>query len=209
MVRKRKFNARPVLRTRINDLTGKPEPTFELKLKLKGKIYNVIVDASDGAWFMRMHLEKAWRMTDNGYVSRLRPVKDYVKYMGTDRLHRMVLGLDNTDKHQGGHLNGNRCDNRRSNLAVLTNGVNNKSKITSTADTSPYVGVSKCRKRWGARVWTAVGELWLGCHDTQEEAAITYIEKCVDLFPANSYDLHSRIDSNLELLGMHLTDFIN
>jgi hypothetical protein len=67
------------------------------------------------------------------------------------RLHRAILGLTRHDPLQADHINGDRMDNRRSNLRIVTLEQNGQNK-RSYGRTSLHRGVSR-----------HPGGLWLAC----------------------------------------------
>ena len=71
------------------------------------------------------------------------------------------------------HINGNRRDNRRSNLRVCKPSDNKKNlKQYSSSDTPNGVWYRKDRpnKPWGARIWVDNKRIGLGYYKTKEEA---------------------------------------
>ncbi len=71
-----------------------------------------IVDSDDYSRIMRLG---PWRKCDNGYA-----VRRYHKK--TLRLHRFIMGTP--DGLQTDHINGNRLDNRKSNLRIVDANIN-------------------------------------------------------------------------------------
>lgn len=108
-----------------------------------------------------------WRRTHYGYAVTGSPRK------GTDVLmHRMVLGLDRGDKRQGDHRYGDRLDNRRSQLRVVTNAQNAQNQAPK-GGTSKHRGVSRRADtgRWTGYVKVNYRRYCTGCFDTEDEAA--------------------------------------
>ncbi len=100
-------------------------------------------------------------------------------------LHRFLLGI-NKRSIQIDHINGDKLDNRKSNLRITDakgNGANKKPKKNGS---SKYKGVS-FRKRcidnpWEASVESAGKNYYLGNFKTEIEAAKAYDAKAKELF---------------------------
>ncbi len=58
-------------------------------------------------------------------------------------LHRWVMGLEKGDKRQVHHINGDRTDNKRCNLEVVTCTENNRARGRMMNNTSGLIGVYK------------------------------------------------------------------
>lgn len=80
--------------------------------------------------------------------------------------------------HQIDHANGNRGDNRFSNLREATNSQNQQNRGIQTSNTSGHKGVHYFpRKRpWRASIRRAGKQIHLGCFATKEEAAKAYAD---------------------------------
>lgn len=117
-----------------------------------------------------------WRVGGAGYFMRTagrRPDRR------VELLHRFLLDLSPGDERQVDHVNGDRLDNRRANLRVVTADENRRNRGVSTSAPSPYKGVgyradSKRRKRWSAHIHASGRLISLGTYLTPEEAARAY-----------------------------------
>jgi len=83
------------------------------------------------------------------------------------------------------HLNGIRDDNRWKNLRHVTRSCNMQNYGVNSASTSGFTGVyrNKCAKKWQAYITIRGKTIYLGCHDTSEEAALArckFEDKCSD-----------------------------
>lgn len=85
-------------------------------------------------------------------------------------LHRWLLGLRSHDGRIGDHRNGDKLDNRRSNLRVVS--PSESSANVSASGPSGYRGVYRARSgRWIARGKRDGRNVQLGTFDTIEQAA--------------------------------------
>lgn len=72
------------------------------------------------------------------------------------------------------HINGNTLDNRRANLRIVTPTQNRQNLTRLRAhNTSGFRGVwlDRRRNKWGAEIRVNNEKIWVGYHDTAEEAA--------------------------------------
>ena len=70
------------------------------------------------------------------------------------------------------HINGNKLDNRKVNLRVVTHKINMRNRRNHKKWTSKYVGVHfhRINKKWRSQI-TIDGKITdLGCYSTQKEA---------------------------------------
>jgi hypothetical protein len=103
-----------------------------------------------------------WSLSANGYVqNRSRNV----------RLHRLVMGLLNGEPDQVDHRNGDRLDNRRVNLRIVTREAQSQNRPSNAGSNSRYRGVTPRDGRFLARVKSNGRAYNLGTFDTELEAA--------------------------------------
>ncbi len=93
------------------------------------------------------------------------------------RLHRLiairVFGAATADDFVD-HIDGDRCNNRRGNLRIVTK-AQNAANSASRGGVSEYRGVSPARnERWQAQISSKGIRKHLGTFDTEEEAAAAY-----------------------------------
>jgi hypothetical protein len=128
-----------------------------------------VVDADDGhlakhRWYCT-HVDRQGR---GGYVARTLRNPKRIIY-----LHRMVLGVDDR-LVEVDHRNGDRLDNRRSNLRCATR-QENAQNVPARGGASPHRGVylDKRTGRWYVLVRLGGGKRkWLGNFETDDEAAV-------------------------------------
>lgn len=88
--------------------------------------------------------------------------------------HRLIaytfLGLDiNNPKQQVDHIDGNRLNNKLSNLRVVSHQQNQWNRTTAK-------GYQQIGKKWMAYIHLNGKKLYLGTYDTQSEAHTTYLK---------------------------------
>ena len=94
------------------------------------------------------------------------------RYVGTGgsksvvAIHRRIMGLSKGDGKFVDHINGDRFDNRRQNLRVITVAENAQNRVCS-GGSSQYRGVYRFRNVWRAKV----NGKHLGLFDDELEAA--------------------------------------
>ena len=90
------------------------------------------------------------------------------------------------------HINNNGLDNRKENLREATSS-QNAANSRSKNNTSRYKGVRKLpdiksgSRQWQARVKHNYREIHVGCFHTEEEAALAYNEKAVELWGEHAH----------------------
>lgn len=90
-------------------------------------------------------------------------------------MHRMILGLDHTDKRQVDHINGNGLDNRKYNLRLCSN-MENTRNAKRRGGLSSYKGVfwHKAAGKWMSQIKVDYKSIYLGLYVTEEDAARAY-----------------------------------
>jgi hypothetical protein len=133
------------------------------------------VDDADFEWLMQWN----WRLGGHGYA--LRNVKG--NYGKSIYMHREIMGTPtgmDTD-----HINGDKLDNRRSNLRICNRGRNiiNAPKHKGNK-TSVFKGVSLHRHtgKWEAYINVDKKRIYLGLYPTPEEAARVYDAAALNIY---------------------------
>lgn len=75
------------------------------------------------------------------------------------------------------HINGDRSDNRLSNLREANQRINNQNRHTKTKALSGFAGVRKLRNKWTATITDRRKQIRIGTFETPEIAHQAYIEK--------------------------------
>ena len=113
----------------------------------------------------------SWHRNDNGYVVRGDKSSGRLTLV---RMHRQILGAQK-EQHVD-HINGNRVDNRRSNLRFCTRTQNMWNAGKHAKCTSKFKGVYwlKATQKWRAKIKVGGKHLSLGCFTDEIEAARAY-----------------------------------
>lgn len=144
----------------------------DTRIPLRGRHGEVrghaLIDAEDAAAL----LPHKWHLTTTGYArtwfktteGKWRPVM----------MHRLLLGLGPTreDTRQGDHINGDKLDNRRANLRIVT-GAENRQNKRGWGKYSQHRGVTFniANGKWMAYAQTGARKRTLGYFDSEDEAA--------------------------------------
>lgn len=80
------------------------------------------------------------------------------------------------------HINHNGLDNRKSNLRLCVQSQNNQNNLKRALKTSQYKGVSWGNKKWRVHIMCNGKLIYLGSFLSEEEAALVYNEKALELF---------------------------
>jgi hypothetical protein len=128
-------------------------------LRKKIKVAETIVDED----IYHDLLRYKWHLTDFGYIRNMEK--------NSILLSRYVLNYTGNDVVD--HINGNRLDNRRENLRIVTVRQNNMNKGSAKNASSKYVGVSYHKRDgiWQGRIRVNDKDLHLGNFQTEDEAA--------------------------------------
>jgi hypothetical protein len=113
---------------------------------------------------------RKWQLWSNGYVARY---IDLPSGRILQRMHRVLMGLDNGDPRRVDHRNRNKLDNRRSNLRIATPAQNSQNMaVVNNRGASRYRGVTWYARtgRWQAKAKLNGRRLHLGYFLTEEEA---------------------------------------
>lgn len=139
----------------------------------RGKGKYIIVDKENADYAKQFK----WSLHSCGYATRGK------NNGATFYLHREIM---NAQKGQIiDHINGDKLDNRKSNLRFCTDFENTKNRDKSNGNyTSKYKGVylDKKRNKWIAQITYNYKAINLGGFDTQEKAAQAYNEKAKELY---------------------------
>lgn len=132
-----------------------------------------IVDDEDYEWLSQWK----WCFDNKGYARR----SQYLGYVNgkqktaTTLMHRQITG--NVHGMQVDHINGNKLDNRRSNLRLCTHTENMRNSRSSVGSYSKYKGVWLDRRvnKWAARICCGNRKrVGLGYFSVESEAAEAY-----------------------------------
>ena len=95
-------------------------------------------------------------------------------------IHRIIMNCP--PKMQIDHINGDRLDNRKSNLRICNNCQNNANKYTPRTNTSGYKGVWYRGKSWSAQIQVKGQTIRLGTFKNIEGAAQAYNDAALKYF---------------------------
>jgi hypothetical protein len=150
------------------------------------KGYQALVDDED---FNRVN-KLSWRAGVQSHTIYARASK----YLGNQKwrticMSRFILNVTNP-KVQVDHIDGNGLNNTRSNLRICTHQQNTQNKRKPRLNSkgqipsSIYKGVrfQKYNKKWNALIETHGKCIYIGCFNTEIEAAKAYNNKAQELF---------------------------
>lgn len=119
-----------------------------------------------------------WRYHSGGYASRSEHVSGSKKnrIMRHIYLHRFIMNTP--EQMETDHINGNRLDNRKSNLRICTNKQNGHNMSITKRNSSGYKGVfwDKKRNKWYAYISLGEKDKYLGLFVVKEDAARAWNE---------------------------------
>jgi len=113
---------------------------------------------------------------DTGYVT----IWINGRHYGAHRLAWLYVYGEWPKKHID-HVDGNKKNNRIVNLRDASNSQNKSNGKLYRHSTSGFKGVSKCGKKWKAQIVHGYKNIYLGCHDTKEQAHEAYLNKAREL----------------------------
>ena len=139
----------------------------ELRCKLDGKNIDkeFIIDSED---YTKISQFK-WYLDGRGYI---------VSSGRRHKLHRLILDVHDC-LIQVDHINGNKLDNRKDNLRLVSNQQNQMNIHKKKGTSSKYFGVCldgriKLTNRWIASIKVDYKNIFLGRFNTEIEAALAY-----------------------------------
>ena len=152
------------------------------KLNIKGKI--VLVDEED----IPKLGKRKWYISQRGYASRNTTV-NWKRFRET--MHRLIM--DAPEGLQVDHINGNKLDNRKSNLRLCERYQNMANKPPTSQNKSGYKGVyydnRDCFmiKRWVAKIRVNKKDIHIGMYKTAKEAVVAWNKKAKELLGEFAY----------------------
>jgi len=114
-----------------------------------------------------------WYLSHGGYAVReTHPDPATPKYRIQVFVHRSVMGLQPGDVQIADHINGDRLDNRRSNLRLASAEVNAQNRLPNRRSMSGVRGVGWHARlgKWQASTHVNGRTIYLGVYETKEEA---------------------------------------
>ena len=176
---------------------------IEKKIIKKDQEHTMLLDDEDG-WLLdilRAFLHKGYACTTirGNQLNNLNEKIDYTiepKYVkGTNKVqinklfHRLLMEIHHPELRdnpnlQVDHINGNRLDNRKENLRLVTPQQNNMNRKPLKNSTSKYKGVfwDKNRNKWLVLIMIGDKSRYLGRYQDEREAALAYDKAAKKLF---------------------------
>ena len=99
------------------------------------------------------------------------------------RAHRVIWAMTSGKwpLHMIDHINGDRSDNRLTNLREATNAENMQNRGPTRKNATGFKGVIRRGRKFSARIKVDGRTTYLGFHDTAEQAASAYARASADL----------------------------
>jgi len=157
----------PGLKRFTNVDVSQPATLYENPSKIplsKGRY--ALVDLDDA----RRLGKYSWYYGFRGYAMRSKKMPSGTRK--TVSMHREILGAK--DHEEVDHINGDRLDNRRSNLRVLGRSANLHNRGAYGPSGLKGVSWDKRKQKWRAEIGKNGKRAWLGYHNTKAEAEVEY-----------------------------------
>lgn len=108
-----------------------------------------------------------WSYFNDGYLRGWDKNNKRIVYM-----HRLILGLNTTDKKDVDHINHKKYDNRKSNLRIVSKSQNSMNTGLKNNNTSGVTGVrwNKNRNKWESYIMVNKKYIYLGLFEKFENA---------------------------------------
>lgn len=143
---------------------------IKMRVTNHGKDDYVILDDEDYEYLK----EWKWHIDDHGYARRTASMRDDSgkRHYRVIRMHREILGIigDDTKQLCVDHINGNRLDNRKENLRIVTYSENGSNRHVIKSSTG-ILRVSKTGDRFLAQMTVNKKQVYLGTYHTADDAA--------------------------------------
>lgn len=101
-------------------------------------------------------------------------------------MHRILMGFERGKSKEifVDHINGNKLDNRKSNLRLVDKYQNQQNRKNSRANTSGFKGVAfmKSKRKWWAKITVNKQRKFLGYFETAREAGLAYNQAAKNFF---------------------------
>lgn len=144
---------------------------IEIKIEnASGDVFPVLIDDEDLHFF----INRRWSVDSLGYVAS-RSKKSF------DRLHRLVAKA--TNEHLVDHIDGNKLNNKKSNLRICSNAQNLQNRGANRNNSSGKKGVyfNKKSGKWIAQIGVGNKRIHVGTFSDVNDAAAAYKEASIRL----------------------------
>lgn len=143
-----------------------------MQVLLTSKGEQLLVDDEDFAMASRW----TWRTIGKGYAARTVYQREGAVRRTNLYLHRALLDMRTGDHRKVDHINGNKLDNRRSNLRICTTQENGWNSAIRSHNRSGFKGVmwEKRRRKWALYIKVDGKQKYLGLFDEPQRAHEAY-----------------------------------
>lgn len=145
-----------------------------IKIPLSNSNDVALIDKED----LPIVADRRWRKSQQGYA-----VSYYVKDDGTEgllRMHRLIHPP--SEGKVVDHINGNKLDNRKSNLREATHSQNGMNRKPNKNSSHGYKGAVEESGKYVSRISIEGKSIYIGTFNTAEEAAKAYNIKAIEYF---------------------------